>query len=59
LCGVSSLSLQGVAPLKEHDPEMYALIKEEEHRQRHCIELIASEVRPRAVATCRVNGWCP
>ncbi len=56
---MSSLSLQGVAPLKEHDPEMYALIKEEEHRQRHCIELIASEVRPRAVATCRVNGWCP
>jgi len=29
--------------LKTVDPEMYDLIQEEDHRQRHNIELIASE----------------
>ena len=35
----------GLTSLAVHDPEMFALIQEEEKRQRECIELIASEVR--------------
>lgn len=31
--------------LAAHDPDLFALIKAEEARQRNCIELIASEVR--------------
>ena len=34
----------GTAPLKDVDPEVFAIIKAEEHRQRIGLELIASEV---------------
>ena len=36
-------------PLKEADPEVYALIAKEKERQVDCIELIASEVRYRGL----------
>lgn len=34
----------GTEPLQQDDPEMWDLIQQEKHRQRHGIELIASEV---------------
>lgn len=36
-------TLTGQTPLKEHDPELFQLIKDEEMRQRGGLELIASE----------------
>ncbi len=46
-------SLPGNASLKDHDPVMYDLIKEEEDRQRSCLELIASEnFTSKAVMQC-------
>ncbi len=51
--GQESQLLPGNAPLKDHDPVMYHLIKEEEDRQRSCLELIASEnFTSRAVMQC-------
>ena len=45
--------LPGNATLKEHDPEMYALILAEKERQRSGLELIASEnFTSRAVMEC-------
>ncbi len=46
-------SLPGNASLKEHDPVLHDLIKEEEDRQRSCLELIASEnFTSKAVMQC-------
>ena len=40
----------GQVSLKDHDPEMYALIQRERERQASGLELIASEVRRRLCA---------
>jgi hypothetical protein len=42
---VMNTAQPGLTPLAVHDPEMFALIQDEEKRQLECIELIASEVR--------------
>jgi len=45
--------LPGQVPLKEHDPELYALVEKESERQRCGLELIASEnFTSRAVMEC-------
>mmetsp|Transcript_578 Transcript_578/g.693 ORF Transcript_578/g.693 Transcript_578/m.693 type:complete len:456 (-) Transcript_578:1016-2383(-) len=47
------MSLPGQTSLKEHDPELYALIQKESERQRCGLELIASEnFTSRAVMEC-------
>eukprot|EP01147_Barroeca_monosierra_P010736 gene10736-2826_t len=46
-------TLPGQTPLQEHDPQLFDLIKKEKERQRHGLELIASEnFTSRAVNEC-------
>ncbi len=46
-------SLPGNTSIKDHDPVLYHLIKEEENRQRSSLELIASEnFTSKAVMEC-------
>jgi glycine hydroxymethyltransferase len=44
---LSTVSAQ--VPLKDHDPEMFAIIQREKERQRSGLELIASENLTRCV----------
>ncbi len=46
-------------PLQQHDPDLYHIILKEKERQRHGLELIASENLTRSTSTCARPPPCP